>query len=160
MKTIRRKHIILFAAALILTLAAMSVPATLAYFSDQDKANGEKDIRLGWETVLHEDVKDNNKHITIENKGDTDAIVRVRVFAADFAKVDAGDGWKMENGWYYYDKILKAGKTTSEIFVEVKADESEQADFNIIVVHESSRTVYEDNNTLKIPDGWDFAPEV
>lgn len=160
MRTITRKRILLFAVTLIMVLAAMSVPASLAYFSDQSKASGDKDVKLGWETVLHEDVKDNNKHITIENKGDTNVIVRVAVFAADFATVDPGDDWQLKDGWYYYKKILKAGERTPELFVEVKAEESSQADFNIIVVHESSRVVYSDNNTLKVPDGWDFAPDL
>ena len=160
MKKTSRKYIILFAAVLALAIVAMSVPATLAYFSDQDRANGAKDVKLGWETELHEYVEENSKHIAVENVGDTDAIVRVAVFAGDFASVNTGSDWKLKNGWYYYDKVLKAGETTPELFVSVKAEASKQADFNIVVVHESSRVVYSDNETLKVPDGWDFAPEV
>ena len=160
MKTIKKKYIILFAAALVLAVAAMSVPATLAYFSDQDRANGAKDIKLGWETELHEYVEDNNKHVAVENTGDTDAIVRVAIFAGDFAKISAGSDWKFQNGWYYYSKILKPGEITPEMFVSVKTDGANQDDFNIVVVHESSRVVYSDNNKLKVPEGWDFAPEV
>ena len=160
MKTITRKRILLFAVTLVMVLAALSVPASLAYFSDQSKASGDKGVKLGWETVLDEKIEGNDKHVTIENKGDTDAIVRVAVFAADFATVQPGGDWQLKNGWYYYKKILKSGEKTSELVVEVKAEESSKADFNIIVVHESSRTVYSDNNTLKVPDGWDFAPNL
>lgn len=160
MKTINRKYLILFAAAVAIAavLVGMRVPGTLAYFTDQDKSEGTAGVKLAWNTVLKEEVKDNNKHVTIKNEGDTKAVVRVAVFAPDFAKIQDNGSWVEKNGWWYYKEILDPGKTTDELFVEVK--DAPDKDFNIIVLHESSRVVYADNETLRVPDGWDYAPEV
>ena len=161
MKILNRKRILLFAAVLALTFAAVHIPGSLAYFTDHESAKGQADVKLSWSTHLDEQVKDNNKHVVVENTGDTDAMVRVAVFAGDFATVKDEDGkWQKRDGWYYYKEILKPGEKTSELFVEVKVEEASQADFNIMVVHESARVVYIDNSTPYAPKGWTVVPEV
>lgn len=161
MKVLTKKRILLFAAVLALTFAAVQIPGTLAYFTDNESAKGQAEINLSWSTHLKEEVKENNKHVVVENTGKTDAMVRVAVFAGDFATVtDEDDKWQKRDGWYYYKEILKPGETTSELFVEVKAKDAAQADFNIMVVHESARVVYIDNSTPYAPEGWKVVPEV
>lgn len=147
-----------------LIIAAVSMPLTLAYFSDYARAEGSKDIQLAWQTELKESVKNNDKHITIDNKGETPVIVRVQVFAnADLLEsigpTTEGKWAEGSDGWWYYMSILKAGQAmpeSDELFVNVKGAESlADKDFNIVVIHESQRAVYENNTTLKAPAGWD-----
>lgn len=169
MKITKKQISILLAFVLLAGITAASVPGALAYFTDRQHADGSAAVQMTWETTPHEEMDGNNKHITIENTGETPVIVRVRIFAADFAAVDPGADWIAgADGWYYYNKILPPGTAdtpslTSDLYVEVSAqseggqDTSKlpDYDFNIIVVHESVRTVYEDNTTLQVPAGWD-----
>lgn len=145
--------------AAVLAVTAVSVPSVLAYFTDYVKAAGSKEVQLQWQTELKEDVKENDKHVTIDNVGETPVIVRVQVFANEDLATVAGSSWQKAGDWYYYKKVLKAGeKMTSadELLVDVKgSDELSAEDFNIVVVHESQRVVYESNSKLAAPDGWD-----
>lgn len=152
-----------FVLTMLLMVAAISMPLTLAYFSDYAVASGSKEVRLAWQTELKEDVRDNNKHITVDNVGETPVIVRVQVFASDQLASITGDAWQQgPDGWWYYTKILEAGAQMTaedELYAEVKGKNDLPAEeFNIIVVHESQRVVYADNNTLAVPEGWTYAP--
>ena len=158
MKQRSKKRTIIFALAAVLILAMISIPGTLAYFSDYDQASGSAQVNLTWQTELQEQVKDNNKHIQVKNVGETDVIVRAQIFAGDFVTVKDTEGnWTKAGDWWYYNGILKKGEVTTELFAEVKADKSATDDFNIVVVQESSRAVYESNAKLAAPDGWNAA---
>lgn len=56
-------------------------------------------------------------------------------------------------------KILKGspkganGESTTNLFAEVSGTEGE-TNFDIVVVHEASRTVYDDDGSLVVPRGW------
>ena len=164
MKITKKQISLLLALLLLAGAAAASVPGALAYFTDRLHADGSAAVKMTWETTPHEEMDGNNKHITIENTGETPVIVRVQVFAGAFAETEAPDGgWIAgEDGWYYYGSVLAPGAVTPELYVAVSAqtETGQDAaalpdyDFNIIVVHESARTVYEDNTTLAAPDGW------
>lgn len=158
MKQMIRKKNVIIALAAILAVSVISIPGTMAYFSDYDKASGAAPLKLSWQTELKEKVRDDNKHIQIKNVGDVDVIVRAQVFGGDFVTVSDPEGnWTKAGEWWYYNRILKPGEETTELFAEVKASKAPAPDFNVIVVHESQRTVYEDNTTLLPPDGWDAA---
>lgn len=158
MKNMIKKRPVIIALAAILIVSVIGIPGTLAYFSDYDKAEGSAQVDLSWQTELEEKVTDNNKTIRVTNKGDTDVLVRVQVFAGSFVTVtDVDNNWTKAGEWWYYKGILKPGETTTDLFAEVKAKSAPEADFNVIVVHESSRTIYETNTKLIAPDGWDDA---
>lgn len=148
-----------FALAAVLMATAVSVPSVLAYFTDYVKASGSKDVHLQWQTELKEDVRENDKHITIDNVGETPVVVRVQIFANEDLASISGSSWeKGADGWYYYKKILAAGEMAEadELFVDVKgSDQLPDSDFNIVVIHESQRVAYESNTKLAAPDGWD-----
>ena len=149
-----------FALAAVLMATAVSVPSVLAYFTDYVKASGSKDVHLQWQTELKEDVRDNDKHITINNVGKTPVVVRVQIFANEDLASIRGSSWeKGADGWYYYKKILAEGEKMAEadeLLVDVKgSDQLPDSDFNIVVIHESQRVAYESNTKLAAPDGWD-----
>ena len=80
MKSGRIGKTALLAAALTLT-ASLSVGSALAYFTSYCTAEGAVAMNMGFtETEIHETVRD-GKHIIIENTGDYDCFVRVKVFA-------------------------------------------------------------------------------
>ena len=155
MKKTRKNRFLLLTAAILLAALILPGKAALAYFTDYQQAAGEQKISLAWQTKIHEQMEENDKHITIENTGDTNVLVRVAVFAADYAKTEETDSWKQgEDGWWYYNQILAPGKTTEELVVTVTAEELPEGDAEIIVVHESARAVYENGSTLRAPADW------
>ena len=160
-KSLTRKQSLFIACALILALSCISVPAAMAYFSDYDRGAGRVQVRMTWQSELHEKVTDGNEHVTVSNTGQTDVLVRVRAFAGDFIKVtDTDNKWHEQDGWWYYDGILGAGQKTEELLVEVKTGMAPEDDFEVIVVHESVRTAYESNDQLAAPEGWDYVPDL
>ena len=154
----KKKSILIVLAVLLVFIATAPIQESFAYFTAHDKASGEAVVDLTWSTELKEEIKDNEKHINILNTGNTPVIVRVRVFAAEYAKTTAGSGWSSNaDGWWYYSEILQPGNSTSELLVSIVGDPG--YDFEIVVVHESSRVVYE-GESLVTPDGWSYAPKV
>ncbi|MBR3355102.1 MAG: hypothetical protein IKG47_07050 [Oscillospiraceae bacterium] len=164
----KKKSILIVLAILFVFIAVIPVRNTFAYFTAHAEASGQAKVDLTWKTDLTEEIDENNKdkHITITNVGDTPVIVRVNVFAGDVATTTPEKGheedWKLIDGWWYYTKILGVGDTTPELFVEVVVENAPDYDFNIVVVHESSRVVYQNGSTtkLELPTGWKAPTEV
>lgn len=171
MKKINKKTLIL-ALSLILCFS-VSIGIATAYFTDYESAKGGAVLNLSGQTELKETVKDNNKTISIKNVGKTDMIVRVKVIGdTDKLRFNEGANWidkRGEDGWWYYGKILKGspdgknGESTTDLFAGVSGTAGE-TDFDIVVVHEASRTVYdvddEGNTVLVKPNGWIYVPAV
>ena len=155
-----KKCMIICMAAVLLIASIVPVRFALAYFTDFQEAAGSGTVDLSWSTEPHEVIEhQQDKAITIENTGETDVIVRVRVFAGDFAEVTDHTDWTESGDWWYYNKILAPGEESSVLRVVVNSDEVPAEDFNIIVVHESSRVAYESNTKVMAPnDQWTLTP--
>ena len=83
MKNVKKKNLCLAAAALTLT-AGLSVGTAMAYFTTYATASGGVSLSLdNAVTVPEEEVSNWTKHITVQNTGDIDCFVRVKVFAGD-----------------------------------------------------------------------------
>ena len=160
MKKYGIKKTLLLTLAVLLVAAAVGVKPALAYFSDYQRAKGTAEVDLAWSTTLEETPKDDSKTIRVTNTGDTKVIVRVSVFAGDFVTVEGSGDWIEEDGWWYYDSILPPGATTEELRAVWDTKDAPDYDFEVVVVHESARVVYEDNETLKMPAGWAFVPKL
>ena len=160
MKAVSKRTLIALLAVMLLIIS--SVGATVAYFSDTDKAEGAAVLNLKGESRIDEGDKD-FKEITVTNTGKPDLIVRVRLFGVDTAKMDVSvpEGWaEGSDGWYYYKNILASGQDTgSPITVKMKGSLSEKEiaelgdSFEVTVVHEATPLVY-DGGTVVVPDGW------
>ena len=156
-------HKAVLAVIIAVLLAASSVGIALAYFSDYEEASGGATLKLGGETEMTEGEDSTDKHIVIENTGDTNMITRVKIFDNEFMTVtleNAAD-WKessIEGGkCYCYTKILHPGEKTSAIDAKLKVEwkgEEPDYDFDVTVIHESAQAVY-NGKTLATPDGWD-----
>ena len=75
----RNKRKLVITLSLILCLTA-SVGFTLAYFTDYENAKGGAVVKLSGQTEVEEEFDGNNKQVTIKNTGDTDMVVRLKVF--------------------------------------------------------------------------------
>lgn len=142
-QTIRK--LVLPCLALALVLCA-SVAPSLSYFTTYVTAEGGYTIELRRvETDVEETFDGGAKHITVVNTGEVDCYVRVRVFASDLTGLSySGSGWTLgEDGYWYYDAILRAGATTSELVASITPVEGMNQDYNVIVVEECTAVLYD-----------------
>ena len=154
----KRRPLILAVFAIVLCLS-VSVGAAIAYFSDYEEASGGAVLGLGGETQLTEGSDAANKHIVIENTGETNMIVRLAIFQNDYltVKLEQAADWKQVGDFYYYTKVLQPGDKTSAVDANLKTEwkgDEPEYDFDVTVVHESAQAVY-NGEALAVPEGWD-----
>ena len=131
----------------------LSVGTAMAYFTTYTEAAGGVELELGFtETIPHEEVTDWTKHIKIENTGNYDCYVRVKVFAGELFQDsltygdDSGKWTPGADGYYYYSDIVPAGGMTEELRVMIDHMDAEQS-FNVIVVQECTLVQYDGNGS-------------
>ena len=160
MKVFSKKRILLITAVAMVLL--VSVTATLAYFSDFERAKGDSSLVLTGQTEITETPTDNSKTISVKNvsKDDVDMVTRVRVIAPVEVKFKAGNGWEQNGDWWYYTKTLAKDESTTDLVAswEIPADSTIE-NFDVVVVHESAVATYENGNVAK-PDGWEYIPTI
>ena len=159
MKAISKRTLIALLAVMLLIIS--SVGATVAYFSDTNKAEGAATLNLKGETKIDEGNKE-FKQIVITNTGKADLLVRVKLFGVDTSKmpVTVPSGWTPGNdGWYYFKTVLTPQATTGDP-IEVKLDKltpkqiAELGEsFEVTVVHEATPVVYS-GGSLVLPNDW------
>lgn len=151
MRKINKKSLCLAAAALTLT-AGISAGTAMAYFTTYTEASGGVTLNMGFsETIPKEDFSNWTKHVSVENTGDYDCYVRVKALAGskyqDGLQYSDSDGkWTpREDGYYYYSDLIAPGESTSVLDIRIDSKESD-ASFNVVVVQESTKVLYNENN--------------
>lgn len=151
MRKINKKSLCLAAAALTLT-AGISAGTAMAYFTTYTEASGGVTLNMGFsETIPKEDFSNWTKHVWVENTGDYDCYVRVKALAGskyqDGLQYSDSDGkWTPgEDGYYYYSDPIAPGESTSVLDIRIDSKESD-ASFNVVVVQESTKVLYNENN--------------
>lgn len=151
MRKINKKSLCLAAAALTLT-AGISAGTAMAYFTTYTEASGGVTLNMGFsETIPKEDFSNWTKHVSVENTGDYDCYVRVKALAGskyqDGLQYRDSDGkWTPgEDGYYYYSDPIAPGESTSVLDIWIDSKESD-ASFNVVVVQESTKVLYNENN--------------
>lgn len=154
-----RKRIITIGLIAILALA-FAAPA-YAYFTDVQRASGAQEVDLNYSAEITEKHEDPNsslldKVVSIKNTGSSDIMARVFVS-------DAMDGWKVSatmkdaTVWksekvtggtlYTYTPVIRPDETSGELTIEVSGTPEEHwANFDVIVVGQTSPVAYDDNN--------------
>ena len=171
-KCSHKKQLFLALSALVLCLS-ISIGVTMAYFTDWSSASGTGAVAdLKPQTELKEELDGINKKIQVENTGETEVFVRVKVFYPDLnlqrkdGKVEikgvSADGtdsdlwvYNEETGFWDYTKVLKSGEATDELQVNVTIKRvTNSRDFQIIVVHENSPAIYDQEGNA-VPREWE-----
>lgn len=155
------KKLALPALAAAMVLGTATGPAT-SYFTTYVTAQGGYELRLrDVEVIPHETVDANVKNITIENTGDVECYVRVRVESGNAIPIAySGEGWFDGNdGYWYYSEIVpphtSTGVLRAEITLPTSGEESpipEGTTVNVIVVSEAAKVLYDDEGNAK-PNG-------
>ena len=132
--------------ALILVLG-VGVTPSLSYFTTYVTAEGGYDIVLKQvKSELHEDYDYNAKakNIQIENVGEVDCYVRVRVLAGSTVGLSfSGDGWYQDGNYWYYRDIVKPGEITGLLQAKIDHDQTSDREYNVIVISECTPVLYD-----------------
>ncbi len=134
-----------------LLVAGSSLSAAWGYFTTYTQARGGLPIDLGHETEIHEDVSDMTKHLVIENKEESSPVfVRARGFSDSEHPLTYSapeGGWKDGgDGFWYYEKPLQPGESTTKLDVKIGLPGGEPEDgdeFNVVVIYESTLALYD-----------------
>ncbi len=147
------------AVALVVSLGAAAGTAW-AYYTDTNRASGMIAFNYNPDppsTEVKEEKDKLSKIISVQNTGEVDAMVRVKVFVptidgvtvgifpvADDGEtaIETGSGWTQsvegnKEGWWYYTSPIAPGAFTSKLKVDVSIDESKDIPaFDIAVVQQ------------------------
>ena len=164
----KRKSFLLSILALILIACAVINPA-LAYFTDNDNADGAIPLYFGRWTEITEEVQDLEKKVTIQNTGGdhpelADPVwIRAKVLIADAFKqymTVTGDGWSegTDGYWNYETPVLVGGATN---VLDVKLDKlPANLDPEFLLKQIEVTVVYESTTAYYAEDGVNFQPAV
>lgn len=156
MKKFKNKKVLTIAAILLVLVTSVGLAG--AFFSDYEHAIGQATFALGGDTTIDEHVDGTEKTISILNRGDGDAFVRVSVYGPDeMTFPTVGDGWrKAKDGFWYYQNVLPADKATSTIVASISEVpvSVDLAEFDVIVVHESVPVVYDTEEKADFAASW------
>ena len=160
----------LSAIALLLALS-LNVKPALAYFTTYTLARGVQQIKLGDTTEIRESYKDYLKSIQVTNTDGPDSCyVRLKVYfdtAVEGVSITMGGAnWKDGGDGYYYwiggnNGELPMGASTDDPFtVKVTAPKKddpnkpeEYDEFSVIIVYECAPIEYNEDGSVKVPDG-------
>ncbi|MEY8517084.1 hypothetical protein AALC25_09180 [Lachnospiraceae bacterium 29-84] len=147
----KKKSIFLAAAAAVL-VSASTVGSAWAYFTTYAEAAGGYTISLGDETQVKEEFSDWTKHVTITSEeGSEPVYVRAKAFSGSEYKLiysDKSGKWSPgDDGYYYYSDILNGGESTEELLVKIENIPEDAANFDVVVVYESTPVKYEEDGT-------------
>lgn len=154
--------------ALVVSLGV--VGTAWAYYTDTSKAAGMIQFKYDLPTTEVQETFDGiDKIISVQNTGEVNAMVRVKVFDPDISGVelsfDAAEGWTQDvngndEGWWYYTQPIAPRASTPELKAVVTVDASVDHGFDVIVVQQCASaklfgTVTEDGKAVlgKFADG-------
>lgn len=161
----KRRNIALVAILVAMVLCAGISPAW-SYFTDRSMATGGMKISVKPTTTIEENYHERVKDVVITNSSasDVDVFVRARVYAS-IAPTISGDGWSGPfddegnatsdaTAWYYYGSpdnltLVAPGDqtTTLKVALEFPENATEDDEFNVIVVYESTPVQYREDGT-------------
>ena len=150
-KFLKKKTVWLTAVAVALA-GSMTIHSAIAYFTTYATASGSHTISIGSKTDIVEEFDNWTKHIQIQNTGENECFVRVKVFCgSQFTVQFSGEAGAWEerdsDGYWYYNDILPAGGMTKELLAEITIPEDLKDSFNVVVIQECTQVLYKDDGT-------------
>lgn len=143
-------RLILVAAAIAL-IGGLAVKPAIAYFTDTATVSKTIPISLGDVELpeMDDDVNHMIKTIAISNTGDYDIFVRAKALYPDTCTItkQTSTNWSdLDGGYYYYSEILKPGEKTEDLNLKIDFDGT--GDFNVIIVQEATKVIYDDDGNV------------
>lgn len=144
--------------ALVLLLGS-SIKGAMAYFTTYASAKGGMKISLGDSTTITEEFKDWKKIIRIENTGNMDCYVRVKVLAgAQYTITASGSGWSQgKDGYWYYANPVAPGAKTEALTAAIQVPKNLTTSFDVVVVQECTPVIYDKDGNLTGAEAADWS---
>lgn len=148
----KKKNIVLMLLAVGMLLTT-GIGHSWAYFTTYTRAQGGYSIHLGDRTEVQEDFSAWTKHVSITNSADSQPVyIRARAFCgSSYELVYSSESGKWiynnEDGYYYYQEIVRGGESTDELLVKitnVPEEITDPASFHVVVVYESTPVRYDE----------------
>ena len=148
-----KMKICLSIAALVMALSVM-IGTAMAYFTTYAVAEGGVTLDLGFaQTEINEEVVNGKKQIVLTNTGDNDCYVRVKALTVEahkdgivYSEPDGAGLWTPgADGFYYYNAVVAAGASTSQIDVGFVLPQKDQTNFNVIIIQECTPVLYDED---------------
>ena len=137
---------IIIIAVLGLLLMAQQV---YAYFYQILTVNGTRNIVINNGEITVTSTEDNGQvNLTIQNTGNMENSIRLKVFAVTSKNYEIEDWTKEEDGYYYYQEPIQPKETINNIVLPISI-----SDTNMITVVESLPTTYQENGIPNV--NWD-----
>lgn len=137
---------IIIIAVLGLLLMAQQV---YAYFYQILTVNGTRNIVINNGEITVTSTEDNGQvNLTIQNTGNMESSIRLKVFAVTSKNYEIEDWTKEEDGYYYYQEPIQPKETINNIVLPISI-----SDTNMITVVESLPTTYQENGIPNV--NWD-----
>ncbi|MGN1167948.1 MAG: hypothetical protein ACI4S2_16130 [Lachnospiraceae bacterium] len=156
------KKVISLAACALVLIVGLSVKPAMAYFTASVSANGKVAIAIDdTHAKITESGSGETKVISVANTESTPCYVRVAVIMPESIKATyVGAGWSLnDDGYYYYENILQPDESATELTLSIDTTNAladaklTYADFNVIVIPESAKVLYDENGNAYA--GWD-----
>ncbi len=151
------KRVISLAACALVLTAALSVKPAMAYFTASASANGKVAVAIeDTHTSISESGEGQTKVISVANTEQTPCYVRVAVLMPEsISAAYAGTNWSYneQDQYYYYSEILNAGESADDLTLTIDTTNAladaklTYADFNVIVIPESAKVLYDENGS-------------
>lgn len=158
---IKSKKAIIALVAIVLTIS-VSAGFTWAYFSDYTKAEGDAVLHLTGQTELTEIPGEDSKTIKITNMSEepVDMVTRACVLGPDEFRPYEAQGkhphWVQgQDGWWYYDQVLKKGESTESLTIKWTIPTNTAIEnYDVGVLHESAVARYQEDGSIEYPEDW------
>ena len=129
-----------------------SVGRAWSYFTTFALARGSYTIAMNEHTEIEEEFSNWTKHLVISNKDDSEPVmIRARGYCGDEYRLTySGTDWtEGTDGFWYYAKVVDPGYETEELLVkitdkdgnEIPKEQDKPAEFNVVVVYESTTVI-------------------
>ena len=151
----RNKKVLSLAACALVLIPGLSVKPAMAYFTASASAKGKIAIAIeDTHAAITEHGEGQTKVISVENTKQTPCYVRVAVLMPEsISAVYSGNGWSynQDDHYYYYENFLQPGKSAEDLtlFIDTTSALADSqcvyADFNVIVIPESAKVLYDSN---------------
>lgn len=153
--------------------AGVSAGQAYAYFTTYASADGRLQLGLGFTEIrTNDDVKNWTKTVSLENTGECDCYVRVKIFFGekykDYLTVESqvqGAWTEGQDGYWYYGDVVAPGSehTTGNLLVKLDRNKlyaageiGDEESFNVIVVQECTAVLYDEDGSPKDPKTADW----
>ena len=136
-----RKNKIVFSIFFTIFIVVLLTGVVKAYFSDLESASGQVQVSLELpETTLEKREENNIKYFKVNNTGNSECFVRVKVFGIGLedSMINIDSSWeKKGDGYIYYKNPLNIGESTTEISINKNS--------TIICIGEYCNVSYDEN---------------